>query len=565
MVVGVNQAAVKVAQRSRRKPGTLAVPRRLLLVLPAALAAGYLIVLLVDFSAVISGINTYGDAVIAPVLAKLAGQAPPGSHVLLGHHAYYEEYLFLRATAGLPFYRGLWEVAPMVWTLLGFGLLGWAAWQTLGRFAALMTVSAAACLGGLSRFAFFSLDFHGLTVLHTIAIAAALVWLAPRAETIPWARLTLAAGGLGLISALPMASDPLFVEWALVPMGAAVGMMILRSSGRARWTLAAFGLGTALVALIAGTVIVHVMQADGVGTSAFTYPFMASAAAMLANLRFLFADLTALGGGFFFGMSADLTGLLTLLSGVLILGALCAGLREGVLLTARRRDRNVALGTTAYVGFWVSSLILQSVVFVVSGVPKENLTSARYLLAGFVAIIALVPLLARRGPRWRLAVAGGVSAFAISGVVQLAQRPFVLYGRYATAPVAQRLLAFARAQNVQYGYARYWQAPDLTWLTDFRLRIYPIGMNCGDAGLCPWAGARMDGWYRPLPGRSMLIADQTPAVAAAIIDLVGRPLVTRQFGPLTAAVYPGDIASELSSLEPAPSVGLLPLDRAGGL
>src|SRR5579859_1678653 len=138
MAVGVNQDAVRLTQRSRLRSRPTVGWRRLLLRLPALLAAGYVVVLLVDFSPVISAINTYGDAVIAPVLGRLAGQAPPGSHVLLGHHAYYEEYLFLRATAGLPFYRGLWEVAPALWTLLGFGLLGWAAWRTLGRFAALV-------------------------------------------------------------------------------------------------------------------------------------------------------------------------------------------------------------------------------------------------------------------------------------------------------------------------------------------------------------------------------------------------------------------------------------------
>src|SRR5437016_576774 len=82
--------------------------RRLLPALPILLAGLYLVVLLIDFSPVITSINTFGDAVIAPVLAKLAGQAPPGSQVVLGHHPYYEEYLFLRATAGLPFYRVLW-------------------------------------------------------------------------------------------------------------------------------------------------------------------------------------------------------------------------------------------------------------------------------------------------------------------------------------------------------------------------------------------------------------------------------------------------------------------------
>jgi hypothetical protein len=525
--------------------------RRWLLGLPAVLAAGYLVVLGVDFHGVTAEINTYGDAVIAPVLGKLAGQAPAGSHVILGHHAYYEEFLFLRATAGLPFYRGLWEVAPILWTLAGFGLLGWAAWRALGRFAAFLTVSAVVCLGSLGRFTFFALNWHGLTVLHTILIGAALVWLAPRTSQISWSRLGLAAAGLGLISALPVASDPLFLEWALVPMGLASAVMMLRTSGRSRRCLATFTLSTGLVALAAGAGIAHAMRASGVGTSQFTFPLLATVPGIVSHLKFLFEGLTALGGGFFFSMSPDLTGFMTLLSGVLVLAALAAGPAAGWRLVARRPPRAAGpqgpIATVGYVSFWLSSLVLQCLVFVISGVPRSNVDSGRYLLAGYVAIMALFPLLAGRGGRRRLALAAAVCVFAISSIVQFALRPFVEYGPYPTAPTAQRLLAFARTYGVHYGYASYWEAPDLTWLTNFRLPIYPINLDCGQEGICPWADAQIDSWYRPRPGtRSLLIADQPPPVAAALADLVGQPLLVRRFGRLTVAVYTRDIATELS-------------------
>lgn len=555
MVVGENQATLRLAQPSRRGPGLALAWRRGLLFLPAVLAAGYLTLLLVDFGAVISGINTYGDAVIAPVLGKLAGQATPGSHILLGHHAYYEEYLFLRATAGLPFYRGLWEVSPMLWTLLGFGLLGWAAWRALGRSAALLTVSAVLCLGGLGRFAFFALNWHGLTVVHTILLGATLVWVAPRAGRLSRQRLILAAVSLGLISALPVASDPLFLEWALVPMVLATTLLILRASGPERRALSAFTLGTVLIALLGGGVIAQVMRASGVGTSYFNFPLLATIPGMISHLKFLFEDFTALGGGTVFGISMDLGGLMALASGVLILAGLVGGLTAGLRLVARRtvhaRDPHISRATVAYVGFWLSSLIVQSIVFVIAGVPRGNVVSARYVLSGYVAIMALVPLVARRGRPWRVALAGAVAAFSVISIAQLGQRPFVEYGRYPTAPLAQRLLAFARAHGVRYGYASYWQAPDLTWLTQFSLPIYPINLDCGQEGICPWAGARIDSWYRPRAGtRSMLIADQAPPVAAAIADLVGRPLLVRRFGSLTVAVYDRDIAAELSAQWP---------------
>lgn len=513
MSSGENQAAAAFGQRSRdgiaRYIRGLSGGRRLLLGLPALFAAAYLILLAVDFSPVISGINTYGDAVIAPVLGKLAGHAPAGSRILLGHHAYYEEFLFLRATAGLPFYRELWELAPMLWTLLGFGILGWAAWRALGRFAALISASAVVCLGNLGRFSFFALDWHGLTVLHTILLGAALVWLAPRAEQIRWSRLALAAVSLGLISALPVASDPLFLEWALVPMGLATASLARRASARGRRTLGVFTLVTAIVSLIAGSVIADVMRAGGVGTTQFTYPLLATAGGMVSNLKMLFEGLTALGGGFFFRMSLNLAGFMTLLSGVLILAALMAGVTRGLAVlrgdaTARPATREVSTAATGYVSFWLSSLILQSIVFVVTGIPKQNLDSSRYLLAGYIAIMALIPLVARRGRRWRMAVTVGVCAFAASSIFQLARRPFVEYGPYPTAPIAQRMLAFARAHGVRYGYASYWEGPDLTWLTDFKLQIYPVRLGCGASGICPWGALRLTAGTGPAatPDRS---------------------------------------------------------------
>jgi hypothetical protein len=120
--------------------------------LPALLALAYLIAVLANFSSVITSINMDSDAVVAPVLAKLLGEAPGASHVVLGNHPYYEEFLFLRATAGLPFDRQLWEVAPMLWTLLGAGVLAWSIRRAFGGFAALLAVSALICLGRLGRF-----------------------------------------------------------------------------------------------------------------------------------------------------------------------------------------------------------------------------------------------------------------------------------------------------------------------------------------------------------------------------------------------------------------------------
>jgi hypothetical protein len=191
---------------------------RLLWALPALLAGAYLIVVLARFNAVITTINEDSDVVVAPVMAKLLGQVHGPSTTVLGNHPYYEEFLFLRATAGLPFYRQLWEITPLLWSLLGVGVFAWATARAFGRTEAALAATVLICLGALGRLMFYSFDWHGLTVLHTIVVCAVLMWLAHRAETIRWRSLLAGALLLGLFNAITVASDRLFAFWALAPL-----------------------------------------------------------------------------------------------------------------------------------------------------------------------------------------------------------------------------------------------------------------------------------------------------------------------------------------------------------
>ena len=521
--------------------------------IPALLAGVYVIVLLTNFTSVITSINMYGDGVVAPVLAKLFGQSPAGSQVVLGHHAYYEEWLFLRATAGLSFYRRLWEIAPVLWTLGGIAMLAWSARRALGGFAAMITASALICLGTLGRYSFFTFDWHGLTVIHTILVGCSLVWLAPRAGRISWGAVATLGVLLGLLSALPASGDVLFVFWALVPMAIAALVISSKSSGRARWTPLAFAAITVAVTLVFGAVLAHVMRSNGVTATPPAYSFVGSGTIAIHNVEVLFEGFMALGGGYFFGTTVNLLGVLVFASGILVLVAIFVGLLELRRLAAQTRTVPARTPATAggsslaYVSFWGSSLLVAAAVFVITSVPKVTAGSSRYALAGYVAIMALVPLIARRGPRLRLLLAAGASVFAISSIVQLAHQPFAPFGRYPTPTVADRVLQFARAHDVSYGYAGYWDAPDLTWLTKFKLKIYPVQRRCGPRGICAMSAAYINTWYRPRPGtHSLLIADSAFAPVRWIEPRLGRPSAVMYLGTLTIAVYPYDIASTFS-------------------
>jgi len=336
----------------------------------------------------------------------------------------------------------------------------------------------------------------------------------------------------------------------------AAGLMAYRNVGRARWTPVVFALITVALALIAGRVIAHLVRDSGVVTIPFPYTFVGSLKTAATYLEQLVVGWMNLGGGGFFGMSLNLQGFAALASGLFILAALVLGPWEvRRLARARRwatvppepvdRPRPRASARLAYVSFWGTSLMLQSLVFIGTSVPKTKTGSVRYALAGYVAIMALMPLLARRGPVWRWALTAAVCIFALSATFQLAHRPYHPYGPYPGPPQARLVLRFANAHRVDYGYAGYWDGQDLTWLTAFKLQLYPVRSGCGPEGLCP-DKARISSWYAPRPGtRSMLIADQAQPGVPAIPSQLGHPLATTHIGSLTVAVYGYDIASRL--------------------
>jgi hypothetical protein len=186
------------------------------------------------------------------------------------------------------------------------------------------------------------------------------------------------------------------------------------------------------------------------------------------------------------------------------------------------------------------------VAYVGSDVPKLTTASSRYAVAGYVAMMALFPLMALRGPRWRRWITAGVCVFIVSAIVQLTVRPFVRFGPFPTPSVAARVLAFARAHDVNYGYAGYWDAPSITWMTEFRLQLYPIKSGCPPYVACQFETAHISSWYGSRPGtRSMLVADSANSDFRSLDPRLGPPLAVAHIGTLTLAVYSYDIASEL--------------------
>ena len=485
------------------------------------LAGAYALVVLVNFRSVITAINMDSDVSIAPMIGKLVGSAPHGAVVSLGDHPWYEPLWFLHLTSGLPGYRQLWEVAPVAWSLIGIAILAWSAWHALGPWPAVLAASALLCAGTAARFMFLSFDWHGPTAVHTVFLGALIVWLAGRARTLaPW-QLAAIAMLMGALSAAPAAGDKLFVVWAIVPMLVTAGLLAWRARAKAYWRLLAAAVGITVITLVVGKLLHDDMVSMGWTSTPFPVGF-ASPRHVVKNVALLIESYTNLGGGDFLGGGyASRVDAATFVTGALFLALLVCLPFELRRRVARSRSAPVSLDPVAarrfaYVVFWASSLAISSAVFVFSNAPVDA-NSARYVLAGYVALGALVPLLATRSRRWQAGVTIGVCVFALIASYQVIRNPFQPQLRFPTPQQARTLARYAESEHVTYGYTGYWDAADLTWMSEFKVKVYPVTQcNSQSLAMCPYY-IGISSWYTPRHGtNSMLVIDHGIQIRSVI-------------------------------------------------
>jgi hypothetical protein len=517
---------------------------------PVLLAGVYVLVVLVNFSALITAFNMNADAVVAPVIGQLLGGAPHGSVVTLGRHPWYEALWILRATSGLPLHRQLWEIAPAAWSFAGLCLLARSAWKALGPWPAALAASALVCVGNLGRFMFFTFDWRGLGVLHTVILGAFFVWLAGAVGRVHLWQALLVAALVGTLSAAPASEDPIFLYWGILPLLAGAVLLVWRTRSRDHWWALAICVGVAGIALVLGWLLHHAMFDRGWRDAPLAVSF-AAPEALLKNVVLMVQSYSYLAGGTFFEQRVGFQSTLLFLSGLLCLSALvCVALelrrRAAHSLPAPRALEPLAARRFAYMAFWGGSLACATVPFVFSSAPVDA-NAARYLLAGYVAIGALLPLLALRSSGWKASVTAGVCLFALIACYQAIRQPAGPPTTFPGPPQANALVRFARSEHVQYGYASYWDAPELTWLSYFKLKVYPVE-QCGSPSLtiCPFSTVNISSWYAPRGRiRSLLVVDRQlqPVLVSAPDPALGRPLASTAIGALEVYVYPYDIAA----------------------
>jgi hypothetical protein len=507
------------------------------------IGAFYLAVVVRHFAAILANIELDADASSSQVIAELYAHKGPGNDYL-GDIPWYSTLIFELATKWLPAHREIWEGGPFALGLAAVAVMGWAASRAADAWMAVVTVVLLVCASPSVLNYMFWLNDHMASCYSLALVAALLMLLQTRGDSIHSPLLAGTVILIGIVVGVNMASDKLLVISA--PTSLTIASIVAwrlypdaRTARAAWWAVAA--VTTMGVVTLATTAIMH---------SAHVYPepiqiSFASSQQIATNLRYWWESIAILGNGSFLGAPATLT------SG---LAFTCAALTVAtVVLIPRLVARDIAsrsgghrsadAPTSSYLIFWASTAVLISLAFVVSDVPV-GLETTRYLTGVIFAAAAIAPVLARRTAAARTGVMIGASILALSSAKALLNSSLIKEPVAGpTRKVANEVADVAQELDATQGYAMYWDAAPLTWSSDMRVRAYPV-FACAAKQLCPGPLNAFSSWYAGNASqRTFLITD--PKEPFAPIKELGRPIGVYRFGTITMYVFADDIARYL--------------------
>jgi hypothetical protein len=545
---------------------------QLALGLPIAIAGIYLVRLAQTFQERLTVVGGDSDAIIHLVIAATMDEVPDGqiNNSTFGH---YEIFAWTRATEWLPFYREVWEAIPEVLWMASLGVVVWAAWRSVGKWAAVLTGVIGLCVSPYLLYILFAPSFHPLTLYSSAVAVGLLVYLTTRARLDVRAWIVAVAATLLLGGAI--AADRLVLVAAIGPfLFAGAGVALRHPARHGRKIALAVGL-VAAGALAIAKGITAIMEASDFVTTPRTEAFE-EAGLIFDKVSWFLQEALWMFNAHFLGRGLSFE---SALSFVVAVGAVVALIAPFVVLRRRLRDNDVVvspqeLGRSAYVFFWAATMAVVPTAVVFSDAD----VFAHYFLPVLFAAAATVPLLAR-SVGTRFLVVAGVSTYAVLGVVNLdvrAKDGDLESHAARVATQANQLASIARQEQAYVGYAGYWEAGALSWSTKLQVKVFPIAhtaTSCSppDGTPCPFPINRHEGWYVARDGiRSFLIGPtpegaphpsiartEPPTVFAESYEppeSFGPPLSThRLFNGAELYVYPYDIAARFNA-----PVGVLP-------
>jgi hypothetical protein len=528
------------------------------------IAAGAVGVFLVWSAIRIDGITDQmyanSDIASAPVMAQLLPDKGSG-YLVLGYYPWLESLFALDLTRWAPSHVSFWKAAPFFVYGATVALTGWTVWRTVSRKTGVLVALAMAAPAPLVIYMLGAPDQRLPALVHAVLLAAFLI-TAPSLARWSWLGRMAWAAALAVTLAPGVASDPLIVLGAALPFLAAVAV---------GWWLRLVPRDVALVAGAAG--VAGSLGGWGLERLAEHHRFvyhepgfgLAVPDAALSNAWLLLKVVALFAHGTFVTAPppvepVDLVriavAVVAIAAVLFLLLALARAARPFVMDPVRpAASRLLAI-------YWAISLILIAGAFVFTNVPV-GLNSVRYVTTIWPALLTLAALVYARRAHLSLAVVA--VAAALIGCAELERGlytpPVVVQPTEAEVSELERVAA---ANDLDHGYASYWDAMPITLESDFEVRAYPI-QPCGPAdGYCPFNVHTIESWYTPKPGsRSFyVVGDQSlePPLAPPPASW-GRPMKTIRIGHLTVYLFDYDIASRLLPFEPG---GLSAPERKSG-
>jgi hypothetical protein len=495
--------------------------------------------------------NMYANSDIAsgPVIAELFPDR--SGHVVLGYYPWLESLFAMDLTRWVPAHVSFWKAAPFIVYGASVALVGWTVMRAASWRAGLIVALAMAAPAQLVIYMLGATEQRLPAFFHTVLLAAFLVTVPVLAG---WSGRQRILWGLALAVTLAVgvSSDPLLLLGAVVPFLGAVALawrlqlLRLDLAGLAAGACVAGALGG--VALKAIAAHYEIIQADNVFQ-------MAGAGRVVSNTGLLLEDVALFAHGKFATGMGTIDAVNAAREGVAVAAIVAVAI---FVIAVGRAARGVLADDTRsaegrlLAAYWGISILAVSVAFVSTTAPVGT-NSVRYVTTLWPGMLTIaVVVYGRRILPWLATLAAFT---AILGCVELARGT---YTPTTTSPPDPREAAlverFAAANDLDHGYAGYWDAAPIMLDTGFRVRVYPI-QPCGPAAdtYCPFQVHSIESWYEPKEGvrTFYLVGDQElfPPLKPPP-PAWGTPFKAATVGPFTIYAYGYDIASRIKRYEP---------------
>jgi hypothetical protein len=488
-------------------------------------------------------------------LAEYFGDKGSGA-LVLGNYPWLEGLLPLHWTRWLPDHVAVWKAAPYVIYGGAVLLTGWTVSRVSSWTAGLAVALAMAAPAPIVIYMLGVPDQRLPIFAHTIVLAAFLVTLpGVGGWRPPWKLLWAAA--LAATLAPAVATDELIYPAAVVPFLGAVALgwrlKLLR--------LETFGLAAAacVAGVIAGRLLWSLAEAQDIVYNGGAFE-MAGSGRVLSNAALLMEDVALFAQGQFAAGDVPID-VFNVTREVVAIAAIGATLLFGFVVARAARpilgDAVRPVEQRLLFAYWSVSVVAVSFAFVITTAP-EGINAVRYITTLWPALLTLVVIVYGRAATAGLALLA--AGCAVLGCIGLARG---LYTPRIDEPPngreADLVAQFAEQNDLDHGYAGYWDAAPISLQSDFAVRTYPIE-PCGPRPdtYCPFHSHTIEAWYRPEAGvRTFLVVNRQglAPVTKAPPASWGPPVRTAQLGDLAVYAFDYDISSHFQKLEP----GALPL------